>query len=448
MNPFVLLINMLSDGPKLSKSCFCADDVGSVFKALKTLKIHHSIFRIASRVSRMELKPAKCYLVVTRCNLSVHLKHAIRAWLTDNIPEWKDFQIVAAGKYLRVYIGVDGARITYRDPTHKYLDRVEGIAGSAAPTLGCVLQYNARVVTVFSYVSQIVQIPSTKEFAALEQRGVHKMLKLPPNSMSHKFMHGLEPFLPKSPTALLPMCRATLARFAHSNQEFLRQLLDECLATIGEDRTPLADLNTCRIPDAGLGHPAFLNIMIDALERKREYNTLPPQVRDQSSIYKCLLSNTCCNQRVIVNKIHKTFADIGTDLHSLVFPASWLGGLEQCFRQVKQQAAFALLRTFISGWTTSHRMHEDVLLPCIFGCRNETDTIAHYMLCSPLCHIAGAALSCEVPIDFATRACISNVCPQHVNLLACACHTYHYTTSKRARRFCCCRTAQRPQHRL
>ena len=33
-NPFVYLINYMSDGPKVSRTCICADDVGSCLRAL------------------------------------------------------------------------------------------------------------------------------------------------------------------------------------------------------------------------------------------------------------------------------------------------------------------------------------------------------------------------------------------------------------------------------
>lgn len=83
-----------------------------------------------------------------------------------------------------MFLGVHAASISYLAPTHKFLDRVEEIADSSAPALGAILRCNERAVSVFSYVSQFVQITDAKSMGALEQRGVHKMLRLPPNSMS------------------------------------------------------------------------------------------------------------------------------------------------------------------------------------------------------------------------------------------------------------------------
>ena len=431
MNPFVYLINTFSDGPKLSKSCLCADDIGSALRALKSLKVQYSIFQLAAKVSMMKLKPAKCYLVVSVSGLSDNLKYAIRQWLVQNIPEWQDFQIVPAAKYLGVFLGVDAASITFREPTHKYFDRVEQVSCSVAPSLGSILRYNERVVTVFSYVSQFVQVPDTKALGALEQRGVHKILKLPPNSLARDFMHNLAPFSPKSPNALLPMCSAALARFAHANEVALRTLQSEALEILG-DSTPVGFLGSKRIPAAGCSCVAFLNGLIDALERKDRYSVIPTHAVTQTDIYQCLVARSVPSnpQRNLENKIRKTFANIDFDIANFVFPAGWLPRLVLCVRRVKQQVAFSLLRTFVSGWTTSHRMHEAVVLPCIFGCANEIDSIGHYIFCSPLWHISGAAAACEVPLEFGYRLGIQNPTPEILQLLAIACSVYHNTKTR------------------
>ena len=67
VNPVVDLFLYLSDGPKLSKTRVCADDFGSALKALHALKIHASIFRLASRTTGMCLKPAKCIIIISGC---------------------------------------------------------------------------------------------------------------------------------------------------------------------------------------------------------------------------------------------------------------------------------------------------------------------------------------------------------------------------------------------
>ena len=56
--------------------------------------------------------------------------------------------------------------------------------------------------------------------------------------------------------------------------------------------------------------------------------------------------------------------------------------VDNAFFHAKQSAyhdALAWLKTVTNGWCTSRRMHEPVLLPCIFGCSDASDTISHYL---------------------------------------------------------------------
>jgi len=91
-NPFVFLINYLSDGPKVSRTCICADDVGSCLKALKHFKKQYMIWKIASKVAGLVLKPTKCFLVVTCVPLTPVVKQAIANWLSIQIPAWKNMR--------------------------------------------------------------------------------------------------------------------------------------------------------------------------------------------------------------------------------------------------------------------------------------------------------------------------------------------------------------------
>ena len=107
-NPIVFLINHMSDGPKVAKTCICADDVGSALRALKHFKKQYMIWKIASKVAGLVLKPSKCFLVVTCVPLTPAVKQAIETWIRNEIPAWKHMQVVDHGKYLGVFLGVGG----------------------------------------------------------------------------------------------------------------------------------------------------------------------------------------------------------------------------------------------------------------------------------------------------------------------------------------------------
>ena len=168
LNSFVDLLNWLSDGPKLSRTVLCADDVGSALRKLEALKIQHSIFSLAQRVAGMHLKPTKCFLVVTAVALTEEIAAAIKAWLASNIPDWKDFHIVDTGKYLGIWLGKHAAQKTWEAPTRKYKQRVLEVFEGNAPSLPSVLLYNERVLPVFSYIAQVFHPPGKFDIKALE----------------------------------------------------------------------------------------------------------------------------------------------------------------------------------------------------------------------------------------------------------------------------------------
>ena len=63
--PFILLMNLISDGPKLTVIRICADDFGSALKSLDILRRQASIFDLAAKCAGLILKPAKCVLIIT-----------------------------------------------------------------------------------------------------------------------------------------------------------------------------------------------------------------------------------------------------------------------------------------------------------------------------------------------------------------------------------------------
>ena len=40
-----------------------------------------------------------------------------------------------------------------------------------------------------------------------------------------------------------------------------------------------------------------------------------------------------------------------------------------------------VVKTWLNGWAMSHRMHEDVVLGCLVGCNDASDSLSHYVFC-------------------------------------------------------------------
>ena len=79
--------------PKLSVTRICADDFGSALRSLTVLKTEASIFALAARSAGLHLKPSKCVLIITACNLTEHLIASVRPWLSVNVFEFVDIII-------------------------------------------------------------------------------------------------------------------------------------------------------------------------------------------------------------------------------------------------------------------------------------------------------------------------------------------------------------------
>ena len=448
-NPFLTLINIVSDGPKAAVSCMCADDVGSALRALKSLLPQYSVFKLASQVSGMHLKPSKCFIVVSCVELSEHVSACIKAWLEDNIPEWSEFNIVSAGKYLGAFLGKNSCALTYQAPCSKYFDRVKELSLAKAPALASILRYNERCATVFSYVSQFMQPDDPMSFAAMEQKCVHSMLKLPPQCMSRELMHTFGDFCPVTPTAISSMCKATFVRFARSEAQEFINLKTLALQTLDEEQS-LRNRGYSTIPFGGISDEPILNNIISAIHNKEifhisnDFLAASPShswiqdpfgnprisVSPQSELYKIYsISEKCPDfHTAIINKLLITVGD--SRAQEIVLPVNWLECLLPILRSVRTHTSMCIFKTYIGGWTTSIRMHEPVKRSCIFGCRGQWDDLYHYIECAPLWSIASKQLDIEVPFSFASRLCLVNPSKQGVRALALTFAIYHYVKNE------------------
>jgi hypothetical protein len=88
-----------------------------------------------------------------------------------------------------------------------------------------------------------------------------------------------------------------------------------------------------------------------------------------------------------------------------------------------------LFKTWIGGWTTSHRMHEQHRLSCIFGCKDSRDTQQHYLVCPQLWHICGERLKVSPPVSILSRLCIIDPSLDHLLLLSLCYQGYHFAKS-------------------
>ena len=146
VNPFIDVVILRCDQPKLSVTRICADDFGSALRSLSVLKIQAPVSFLAARCAGLHLKPSKCVLIITICNLTEQLVSLIRAWLVVNVLEFADIIIASSGKFLGWHLGRQGAVLSFAAPIKKFCNRIHEIVAGKAPA-------NPSVISTWSHCS-------------------------------------------------------------------------------------------------------------------------------------------------------------------------------------------------------------------------------------------------------------------------------------------------------
>jgi len=61
-----------------------------------------------------------------------------------------------------------------------------------------------------------------------------------------------------------------------------------------------------------------------------------------------------------------------------------INSIFETLRKLEGPASIKVVKTWLNGWATSTRMHEDKDLGCLLGCRNQHDSLRHYIHCPHL----------------------------------------------------------------
>ena len=130
----------LSDSQGLACPRICADDFGSALKHLETIKKQFSVFKLASQVSGLDLKPEKCVISVSIVEHIKLVENAIREWLRVNVFEFASFLIQRSGEYFGWILGRDSINLSFKEPVCKFVNRVEEVVSGSAPATSAILR--------------------------------------------------------------------------------------------------------------------------------------------------------------------------------------------------------------------------------------------------------------------------------------------------------------------
>ena len=113
------------------------------------------------KVSGLSLKPSKCVLILTSVVCSERNILAVRNWLQNNSPDWKNMKIASQGKYLGFFVGPESGTHNWSSPLSKYKQRAREIYVAALPAAFSASEYNSKCLPTLLYVSQLCPLPPT-----------------------------------------------------------------------------------------------------------------------------------------------------------------------------------------------------------------------------------------------------------------------------------------------
>ena len=97
------------------------------------------------------------------------------------------------------------------------------------------------------------------------------------------------------------------------------------------------------------------------------------------------------------------------------------------YTSMQENIKMCWLKAIGGAWTTTVRMHESVIWPCIFGCIDRKDEILHYLQCPILWQLALEALSLsEDHFSLGHRLCFIDCTHDKLKLVA-YCHTLYHS---------------------
>jgi len=97
-------------------------------------------------------------------------------------------------------------------------------------------------------------------------------------------------------------------------------------------------------------------------------NNLFPEVRC------CQLSLLCAERSSMLFQPYDIFGRDGASFDEAFEILGKTGG----------RISLKVVKTWLNGWATSHRMHEDIILDCLLGCKGFPDSLSHYVFCPHL----------------------------------------------------------------
>jgi len=398
IDPLLYLFKSKIEDLSLGTIRACADDIGASLRALYHLPILERAFASFKKVSGLTLKPKKCVLILTCITASPANINAIARWLQANCPNWAYFQITNVGKYLGFQMGPLGGDIQWKAPMEKFKQRVREVKAESLPLGMAAAQYASRAIPVLGYVGQLVPPPPL--FTSTELWAAHKILGIP-LSLDVRAIHGLSAMggtkLVRAShyimSCMLRGASKTIVGYSDMHNDLVAKAVEGTTlyqAFFSDLRPPgwQADAFASNLHRASLGdlrgYEAHADSIKATFESVRAGDGLAGRKggNQQSALYSHLSSLTPPDWLATLECKLDAFDCLDEVDYTLTSDA--VSKLCAALCKLGARVSMAVVKSWANAWTTSTRMHEPQLLPCIFGCPNCEDSLDHYLCCDPL----------------------------------------------------------------
>ena len=412
----------------------CADDIGAALRSIVGLKVAKSIFDDAAEATNLRLKPAKCVLVPSGARLDRRLLARIKGWLHRNLPEWSNFVVCAAGKYLGFMMGPKAGQVLWNATLAKWKDRAVAVARTQSAASVSSFLYNNRALPVLGYVAQLAELPES--FARAEKVVVHHLLHVAMNSMDAATPFNLQSVGGPRIVSAKVMATATMIRTAIRTlpgwPEQKAILADAALEHLPYVRTMSGETwPVCwdspafatNLSHAHEGFPGRGALHEGATRALHVIRGMPPGATGiQRVAMKPLLSALYPPrlEPLFAKRLSALFPEIVLTIRDV----QWENVLK-VLKKLSPHPAMCVVKSYLNAWATSERFHEEKRLPCVLGCAPAADTLSHYLVCDRLWRIVNDSVAGDVSADTAGRLGISRPSATRMLDLAVAFSTYH-----------------------
>ena len=300
------------------------------------------------------------------------------------------------------------------------------------------LRYNSRAVSVLSYLSQLLPLP--QGFGRVEKWALHKVLHLPYNALSLNPLFYLhEAGGPTLRSVLVESYAARLRSSVSTAMGWQQHLLE--LETTALDFLPM------QRSLLGKWWPAFWDSEPFALHLSEAYKLFPHNPAAHAALVP--RAALLCNphgaglhfkpQRVAGALLLPAIlpgagsvAAVCTVRLGALLPAirkhlnvPLVSALLELGKKSSPHIAMCLVKSLANAWCTSHRLHEQVRLPCVFGCLEACDSLQHYWSCARLWGVVSAALGLQLPECVLGKLGFPVPTMGNVHAIFVAYHAYH-----------------------